>query len=88
MAKNEIISIVQQQKHSYITLRLNKYTEDQLEDLLYSLGSHTSKIPEHYFNPENRHLTIYYTSLIKLDDIYELVIEHITDFDKVSGTEL
>jgi len=88
MAYHETISIVQQQKNSYITIRLNKYDDIQLQTLLNSLASHEAKIADFHFNPENRNLTIYYTSAITLDDIFALVLEHITDFDKVSGTEL
>jgi len=88
LAYREVDLSLQQQKYSHIIIRLNKYTESQLAQLMHLLSLYSTKIPEHYFNSETRHLTIYYTSEIKLDDIFELVLKHITDIDKVSGTEL
>lgn len=80
---------VNQTKDHYLILEINKYeSEYQINELLRYLNSQAEKISTATFNYEDRHLTVYYSSNLGVDDICRMVLLFYQDFNKISGTEL
>jgi len=82
------IQAAQQVKNKYVTIQISDLNNSLLPDLVEFLKSFEEKIVDVIYDNENRYLTIYYTSAIKLDDIFELLTQRTIDFVKISGTEL
>ena len=83
----DILTAPSQAKIKYINIRINKPEPGKIGPLLNELRSYESKISDAQYDT-NQHLIIYYTDQITLDDIYEIVLKHFSDIDKIGGTDL
>lgn len=84
---SEIKSICQA-KNKWISLKFQEEHSKEMDELVRELLSYEEKISSVTYIKETGILNIYYTDLISLDDILQIVLKHFSDFEKVGGSEL
>lgn len=85
---NDLVNKLQQNEIHWIILKIGEVSYNKVEAVLNELNGRKEKIKSAEFERETRLLTVHYYNNIRLDDIYELINIHITNYEKISGSQL